>query len=94
MQWILAILGFIFFRVPGAVIGFIIGYLFKNTTVKVGGGGFTNPFQDAQQQGVSPADFEVNLLSLCSLVIKANGSHAAIFSSVKVPSQYACTASL
>ena len=73
MQWILAILGFIFFRVPGAVIGFIIGYLFKNTTVKVGGGGFTNPFQDAQQQGVSPADFEVNLLSLCSLVIKANG---------------------
>lgn len=69
MQWILALLGYLFFKLPGAIIGFFIGYLWKNTTVKVGG------FEPTQrtQQTVSPADFEVNLLSLCSLVIKANG---------------------
>ncbi|MFK8265531.1 tellurite resistance TerB family protein [Capnocytophaga cynodegmi] len=72
MQWILAVLGFIFFKLPGAILGFIIGYLFKNTTIKTGGS-LGNIFQNNQQQTVSPADFEVNLLSLCSLVIKANG---------------------
>ncbi len=73
MQWILAILGYIFFRLPGAIIGFFVGYLLKNTTVKTGSTLFDTPYQEGQAQSVSPADFELNLLSLCSLVIKANG---------------------
>ena len=31
------------------------------------------PFRNPFQQNISPATFELNLLSLCSLVIKANG---------------------
>lgn len=73
MQWILAILGFIFFRLPGAIIGFFVGHLLKNTTIKTGRTLFDTPHQGEQTSHVSPADFEVNLLSLCTLVIKANG---------------------
>ena len=70
MQWILAILGFIFFKIPGAIVGFVLGNLLKKMGVPENTA--RNPFQPHNQQ-VSPADFELNLLSLCSLVIKANG---------------------
>lgn len=70
MQWILAIIGYLFFRLPGAVIGFLVGLLFKGKTFQQTGSTFQESFQ---RQRVSPADFEVNLLSLCTLVIKANG---------------------
>lgn len=67
IRWIAAILGFIFFRFPGAIIGFLIGsYLDSANTSK------SNPFN--QKARVTPADFEVNLLSLASIVIKADGS--------------------
>ena len=73
IRWFAAILGYTFFRFPGAIIGFVIGSLFDNM-----GGGKKRSFQDVfqQQRGdrVSPADFELNLLSLASLVIKADGT--------------------
>ena len=72
IKWIGAILGFFYARFAGAVIGFIIGNIldhlfFGNKST----GNFQTVFQQAQR--VSPGDFELNLLSLASLVIKADG---------------------
>ncbi|MCR9182679.1 MAG: TerB family tellurite resistance protein [Flavobacteriaceae bacterium] len=67
IRWIAAIVGFIFYRFIGAFIGYIIGSalegLFKNTRV----------YSSRGSQQVTPADFELNLLSLASMVIKADG---------------------
>ncbi|WP_339608965.1 TerB family tellurite resistance protein [uncultured Planktosalinus sp.] len=67
IRWLGALLGFIFFRFLGAIIGYIIGsileYLGKNSRV----------YTSSQSNRVTPADFELNLLSLASLVIKADG---------------------
>ena len=70
IKWFAALLGYFLFRFPGAVIGFLIGSFLDNM------GGSNRPgtvFRDMRRQTVSPADFELNLLSLCSLVIKADG---------------------
>ena len=71
IKWFAAVLGYSFFRLPGAVLGFIVGTLFDNFRPGTNGGQFQRVFR--QQDGVSPADFELNLLSLASLVIKADG---------------------
>lgn len=63
-KWILAVVGFMFFRYPGAILGFIIGTLIDN---------WRRPSKGFKDQEVSPGDFELNLLSLASLVIKADG---------------------
>ena len=68
IKWFAAILGYMFFRLPGALLGFILGSLVDG----VGGRG-RQVFQDFTRTQVSPADFELNLLSLCSLIIKADG---------------------
>jgi len=73
IKWFAAILGYYTFRFPGAILGFIIGSFFDNLKGS-GGGGARSVFKDITQQNVSPADFEINLLSLCSIVIKADGS--------------------
>lgn len=69
-RWILAVLGYMVFRFPGAFLGYVIGNLIDNARV-------TTEFGTGTSQGpsrtVSPADFELNLLSLASLVIKADG---------------------
>ncbi len=71
-RWFAAVIGYSFFRFPGAVIGFLVGSLFDNM---YGGksrrtrGNIFGP----QRDNVTPADFELNLLSLASLVIKADG---------------------
>lgn len=65
----------------GAVIGYFIGSavdsLFnKNSGQGEGqsrGRGFKDVFEQSTQQNVSPGDFELNLLSLASIVIKADG---------------------
>ncbi|TVZ52533.1 TerB family tellurite resistance protein [Dokdonia sp. Hel_I_53] len=64
----------------GAVIGYFIGsaidILFINKSETQGGQNrrsFRDVFESATQQNVSPGDFELNLLSLASLVIKADG---------------------
>ncbi|SDG79928.1 TerB family tellurite resistance protein [Psychroflexus sediminis] len=75
LKWIGAILGFFYMRFGGAIIGFLIGSIldriFRSSSSGTGGG-FGKIFQEQGGQ-VSPGDFELNLLSLSSLVIKADG---------------------
>ena len=71
IRWLLAVIGYFIYRFPGAIAGFVIGSLLDNFRGK--GGTFQTSFGTSQQQ-VSPADFELNLLSLSSLVIKADGN--------------------
>jgi DnaJ like chaperone protein len=71
LRWLLAVLGYFVYRFPGAIAGFLIGSLLDN--IKVKGKTFQTSFGTSQQQ-VTPADFELNLLSLASLVIKADGN--------------------
>lgn len=72
-KWAGAVIGFVFRGILGAVGGFFLGSvidgLFGSNTQ-----GARTIFRDIGQQQVSPADFELNLLSLCSIVIKADGS--------------------
>ena len=72
IKWFTAILGYYLFRFPGAILGFLLGSFIDN--LNNGGGGPQTIFSDMTRQHVSPADFELNLLSLCSIVIKADGS--------------------
>lgn len=71
LRWLLAVLGYALYRFPGAVVGFLIGSLIDNFSSKKGKT-FQTSFGTSQQQ-VTTADFELNLLSLASLVIKADG---------------------
>ncbi|MFK8272215.1 TerB family tellurite resistance protein [Capnocytophaga canimorsus] len=64
MKWILLIIGFLLFRFPKIIIR-VLQMIFENMNQPTS-------FQ-GQNSRVSPADFELNLLSLCTLVIKANG---------------------
>lgn len=66
IRWLLAIIGFIFFRFIGAIVGYIIGSLIE-------GIGKRTTIYTSSTQRVSPADFELNLLSLAAIVIKADG---------------------
>lgn len=73
IKWVAAILGYVVFRFPGAIVGFLVGSFIDN----LGAGRGSGPkgiFGDMAQRQVSPADFEINLLSLCSIVIKADGT--------------------
>ena len=70
LRWLLAVIGYFLYRFPGAIVGFIIGSLLDNLSVK--GKTFQTSFGSGPQQ-VTPADFELHLLSLASLVIKADG---------------------
>lgn len=70
IKWFAAILGYFFLRFPGAILGFLLGSFLDNLNR---GGGSSTVFRDFSKQTVSPADFELNLLSLCSIVIKADG---------------------
>ena len=70
VKWFAAMIGYFLFRFPGAVVGFLIGSFIDNMS---SGGGPRTVFQDYTRRPVSPADFELHLLSLCSLVIKADG---------------------
>lgn len=78
IKYVAAFLGYLVYRFPGAIAGYLIGTLLDsllgNTSSK-SGGGFRQVFEQAQGRGaqVTPADFELNLLSLASLVIKADG---------------------
>ncbi|WP_420321099.1 TerB family tellurite resistance protein [Flagellimonas sp.] len=71
IKWVAAFLGYFILRFPGAILGFLLGSLLEN----MGGSGERGRtvFQDFTRQTVSPADFELNLLSLCSIIIKADG---------------------
>ncbi len=72
IRWFLGILGMIYFRWPGAILGFLIGSIIDNMksgkSYKTGGGFFGR----AVTQNM-PAEFELKLLALASVVIKADG---------------------
>ncbi|MFH6602915.1 TerB family tellurite resistance protein [Maribacter algicola] len=72
IKWLAAILGYSLYRFPGAIFGFLVGSFIDNITGR--GGRPQTILGDFARQSVSPADFELNLLSLCSIVIKADGS--------------------
>ena len=61
-RWILALLGYTFWRFPGALLGYILGGLIENNNLN------KNSFNR-----ISTKDFELNLLALASLLIKADG---------------------
>lgn len=70
-RWLAALIGFLVYRWPGAIIGFLLGGLFESIA-----GGNKNGFRgfyESPRDRVTPADFELNLLSLASLVIKSDG---------------------
>ena len=71
IRWFAAVLGYTFFRLPGAIVGFLLGSLFDNMSAGKKRQG-RSIFQPTNTR-VTPADFELNLLSLASLVIKADG---------------------
>ena len=70
-KWVLAVLGFMYFRFAGAILGFIVGTVIDNWSRS--SGGLRGMLGGQPEQKVSPGDFELNLLSLCSIVIKADG---------------------
>ena len=69
IKWIAAAAGFMFYGIRGAILGFIIGSLIDSFTSS-SRGRFT-VFQEEQK--VTPGDFELHLLSLSAIVIKADG---------------------
>lgn len=78
IKYIAAVIGFFIGRgFFGALAGYVIGSLIDRfvSPNKEGQGrrGFKDVFEQATQQNVSPGDFELNLLSLASIVIKADG---------------------
>ena len=77
IRWLAAVVGYWFFRIPGAIIGFLLGSIFDNMNSGKKKSGRRSIFQQPRDS-VSPADFELNLLSLASLVIKADGNVSKI----------------
>ncbi len=72
LKWVGAIIGFFFRGFFGALAGYAIGSLLDIMFMpKKRRQSFGDVFQG--RQSVSPSDFELNLLSLASLVIKADG---------------------
>jgi DnaJ like chaperone protein len=65
-KWLFALLGYSFFRFPGAIIGYFLGNLIENFSTK-------NKFKKSRVNNISSQEFELNLLALASLVIKADG---------------------
>lgn len=75
IKWAGAFIGFFIRGLAGAVLGFFVGSVLDGLYGKQrGGGNGRSVFDDFTRQNVSPADFELNLLSLCSIVIKADGN--------------------
>ena len=66
IKWIAALLGFFYYRFPGAVIGFFLGSIIeslsKNSSIKY-----------YSSSSIKPEEFELNLLALSAILIKADG---------------------
>lgn len=70
IKWIAAILGLMFYGARGAILGFIIGSILDSLTSSSSGSGFKVFTQETK---VTPGDFELHLLSLSAIVIRADG---------------------
>ena len=62
-----ALIGYLIYRFPGAVLGFVIGSLLDQASR-------SNPRFRPQGQGLSKSSFELKLLALAAVVIKADGT--------------------
>ena len=72
IKWVLAVLGFFVYGFRGAILGFFIGSILDSFSSSSSSGGGFKVFQEEKK--VSPQDFELHLLSLSALVIKADGT--------------------
>ena len=70
IRWVAAIIGYSLFRFPGAILGFLVGSFFERATLK---NSSARTIFTQTKRGVSSDEFELNLLSLASIVIKADG---------------------
>ena len=67
IKWIAAFIGYYLFRFPGGIFGYFVGGLFDQ---------FFNGKRinfNSQPQNIQPALFQINLISLAAIVIKADG---------------------
>ncbi|MEP2936659.1 MAG: TerB family tellurite resistance protein [Gilvibacter sp.] len=72
-RWIGAVIGYSIYKFGGAILGFIVGSFID----EMAGGKSKGPTKRVftqKKDRVSPADFELNLLSLASLVIRSDGN--------------------
>ncbi|MDP2526555.1 TerB family tellurite resistance protein [Maribacter dokdonensis] len=72
IKWLGAVIGFSFRGLSGAILGFFAGSIIDNFFGSSKGSA-RSVFEDYTRPNVTAADFELNLLSLCSIVIKADG---------------------
>jgi len=72
IRWFAAIIGYVFFKFPGAIVGYLIGSVLENTGAKTTQKRTGKRPVFTQQKRVTPKDFELNLLALASLIIKAD----------------------
>lgn len=70
IKWFAAFVGFMFYGFRGAILGFIIGSLIDYLTTPRRGG--FKIFSEEEER-VSPGDFELHLLTLSAIVIRADG---------------------
>lgn len=66
IKWVAAIIGYSFLRFPGAILGFIVGRFFEFLTknsIKI----------KTSSYAIRPEKFQLNLLALSALIIKADG---------------------
>ena len=66
VKWVAAIIGYSFLRFPGAVLGFLVGSFFEflsKNTIQI----------KTTAYGIRPETFQLNLLALSALIIKADG---------------------
>lgn len=76
IKWIAAFLGALYWRFPGAILGFFIGYMieiYMRTQAKGHSRATTGPVHTHYTRSSIQSEFEINLLSLSAVVIKADG---------------------
>lgn len=69
IKWFAAFVGFMFYGFRGAILGFIIGSIIDSLTSRRGGFKIFT-----EEERVTPGDFELHLLTLSAIVIKADGT--------------------
>lgn len=67
IRWVAAFIGYALFRFPGALLGFVIGSFIDQLNSG------KSRVVYSSSRSVSGSDFELQLLSLCAVVIKADG---------------------